>query len=53
MTLRCPPPLNEEEWARFVENLKRGPTPKQKEMMEEAERVWGKRIKEMDAARDC
>ena len=51
--MRYPPPLSEEGWARFVENLKRGPTPKQKEIMEEAERVWGKRIREMDASRDC
>lgn len=39
MTLRYPAPLNAEEWARVVENLKKGPTPKQVEIMKEA-RKW-------------
>lgn len=41
MTLRYPEPLSAEEWERVVENLKRGPRPKQVAIMKEAEK-WSK-----------
>ena len=37
---RYPPPLGQEDWERMVENLKKGPTPKQVEIMKEADEKW-------------
>ena len=50
MPLRYPRPLSSEEWKRMVENLKKGPTPKQREIMKEAEK-WSKHTKFPDAVR--
>lgn len=44
-------PLSFEDWKRLVENLERGPTPKQIEIMEEAEKRWGKDVRDMMAGR--
>lgn len=44
MPLRYPDPLSPEDWERFVEKLKKGPTPKQREIMKEAEK-WSKYTK--------
>lgn len=50
MPLRYPRPLSSEEWKNMVENLKKGPTPKQREIMKEAEK-WSKYTKVPDAVR--
>lgn len=50
MPLRYPRPLSSEEWKNMVENLKKGPTPKQREIMKEAEK-WSKHTKVPDAVR--
>lgn len=49
MVLRCPKPIGPEDWARLVANLDKGPTPKQVEIMKEAEEKWGK---DLDAEDD-
>lgn len=36
MSNRHPRPLNAEDWARLVENLKRGPTPAQRKAVNDA-----------------
>lgn len=46
MTLRCPKPLGKQDWERLVENLKKGPTPKQMEIMKESDK-WSESIKKM------
>lgn len=47
MPLRYPRPLSSEEWKNMVENLKKGPTPKQREIMKEAEK-WSEHTKVPD-----
>ena len=48
MSPRYIKPLNDEDWKRLVENLKRGPTPKHREDMANALRL-AKRVKMVDA----
>ena len=50
MVLRYPKPLSSEEWKAMVENLKKGQTSKQREIMKEA-RKWSKHTKVPDAVR--
>ena len=38
MALRYPKPLNQKDWDRLVENLKKGPSPEQREAVREAVR---------------
>lgn len=47
MALRYPRPLDDEEWKQLVENLKKGPTQKQIEIMKESEK-WSEDIKELE-----
>lgn len=47
MVLRYPKPLSDEEWAQLVENLKKGPTQKQIEIMKESEK-WSEDIKNLE-----
>ena len=45
---RYPKPLGKQDWERLVENLKKGPTPKQIEIMKESDK-WSESIKKMMA----
>lgn len=46
MVLRYPRPLSDEEWEQMTENLRKGPTQKQVEIMKESEK-WSEDIKNL------
>ena len=48
MVLRHVPPLSPEAWEDFMAALKRGPTPEQVRLMEEAKRLTGHMIRLRD-----
>ena len=50
MLLRYPRPLSSAEWHNMMVNLKKVPTPKQREIMKEAEK-WSEHTKIPDAVR--
>ena len=50
MALRYPKPLNAKEWEKFVENLRRGPTPKQVAFVKESEK-WDADINALEEDR--
>lgn len=47
MSNRYPRPLNAEDWAQLMENLKRGPTPAQRKAVDDALEL-AKRVKLVD-----
>lgn len=50
MALRYPKPLNDADWKRLMENLEKGATPEQMEIMKESEK-WTENIKALMADR--